>query len=458
VPIATINPATGEVLQEFEPHDSTAVDERIASADISAAEWRQFSVDARAKYLLRLAELLEARREPLARLATLEMGKTVRSARDEVAKCASACRHYAAKGPAMLDPEEYRDGDFRGSVRYDPLGVILGVMPWNFPYWQVLRAAVPAILAGNAFLLKHASNVPQCALLLEELFAEIGGPPGLFQVLLIPASGVPDVIKDPRISAVTVTGSERAGREVAAHAGAVTKKCVLELGGNDPFIVFADADVAKAAETAVTARLINNGQSCVCAKRFIVDESIADEFEAAFSARLKSMRIGNPGDESTDIGPLATQQGSADLSDQLDRTIAAGAKIVVHGGPRKKESGWWFDPVLLRDVPLDSAAAREELFGPVAPIFRVSGEDEAISLANDSTLGLGASAWTKSELTAQRCVADLQAGLVFINAMVASDPRLPFGGVKGSGYGREVGVHGLREFVNVKTVRGAARD
>jgi succinate-semialdehyde dehydrogenase/glutarate-semialdehyde dehydrogenase len=444
-------------MQEFAPHDSGAVDERLASADISAAEWRRFPVEARAKYLRRLGDLLEARREPLARLATLEMGKTVRSARDEVTKCAAACRHYAAKGPAMLDPEEFRDGDFRGGVHYDPLGVILGVMPWNFPYWQVLRAAVPAILAGNTFLLKHASNVPQCALLLEELFAEIGGPPGLFQVLLIPASGVADVIKDPRVAAVTVTGSEKAGRDVAAHAGAVAKKCVLELGGNDPFIVLNDADVAKAAETAVTARLINNGQSCVCAKRFIVDERVADEFEAAFAAGLRARRVGDPFDDAIDVGPLATQQGWLELSDQLDRTIVGGAKIVVHGGPRKLESGWWFDPVVLRDVPLDSPAAREELFGPVAPIFRVRGADEAIALANDSLLGLGASAWTKSEMTAQQCVGELQAGMVFINSMVASDPRLPFGGVKGSGYGREVGVHGLREFVNVKTVRGSAR-
>jgi succinate-semialdehyde dehydrogenase/glutarate-semialdehyde dehydrogenase len=457
VPIATVNPATGQVVQEFASHDASAVDERIASAHIAAEEWRTFTAEARARYLKRLGDLLEARREPLARLATLEMGKTVRAAREEVAKCAAACKHYAVKGPAMLEPEEYRDGDFRGLVRYDPLGVVLGVMPWNFPYWQVLRAAIPALLAGNTFLLKHASNVPQCAMLLEELFAEIGGPPGLFQVLLIPAGDVAGVIRDPRVAAVTLTGSERAGREVAANAGSVTKKCVLELGGNDPFIVFADADVDAAATTAVSARLINNGQSCVCAKRFIVAESVADEFESAFVSKLRAMKVGDPGNETIDVGPLATHQGWLDLSDQLDRTIAAGARIVMHGGPRKKESGWWFDPVVLRDIPLDSPAAREELFGPVAPIFRVRGDDEAIALANDSTLGLGASVWTKSELTAQRCASDLQAGMVFINAMVASDPRLPFGGVKGSGYGREVGIHGLREFVNVKTVRGTTR-
>jgi succinate-semialdehyde dehydrogenase/glutarate-semialdehyde dehydrogenase len=457
VPIATVNPATGQLVQEFAPHSPGEIDERLTATAAAAADWRYAPMEFRARLLLRLADLLDARKEPLARLATLEMGKTVRSARDEVTKCAAAARHYANKGPAMLDADEYRDGDFRGAVRYDPLGVVLAVMPWNFPYWQVLRAAIPAILAGNGFVLKHASNVPQCALTLEELFAELGAPAGLFQTLLIPASDVATVIRDRRISAVTLTGSERAGREVASVAGSVTKKCVLELGGNDPFIVFADADVAKAAETAVSARIINNGQSCVCAKRFIVDESVADEFEAAFVAGVRALRIGDPGLDATDLGPLATQQGSIDLSDQLDRTLASGARVVVHGGPRRKESGWWFDPVVLRDVPLDSPAAREELFGPIAPIFRVRGEDEAIALANDSTLGLGASAWTRSEITAQRCVSDLEAGMVFVNAMVASDPRLPFGGVKGSGHGREVGIHGLREFVNVKTVRGSAR-
>jgi succinate-semialdehyde dehydrogenase/glutarate-semialdehyde dehydrogenase len=444
------------VLREFPAESAAEVDEQLGRAATAAASWRRVDPQDRAHLLISLAMRLTGDREGLARLATLEMGKTLKSARDEVTKCANACRHYAAHGPRMLADDDFRDKEISGTVRYDPLGIVLGVMPWNFPYWQVLRAAIPAMLAGNAFVLKHASNVPQCALALEELFTAAGAPEGLFQTLLIPASDVARVIADPRIAAVTVTGSERAGREIAAAAGAVTKKCVLELGGNDPFIVFADANIERAAEVAVTARMINNGQSCVCAKRFIVDESVADEFEAVFASRVKALKLGDPVDDATDIGPLATRQGQADLTDQLARTLAAGAKSVVEGGAVEGKEGWWFRPALLRDVPRDSPAAREELFGPVAPIFRVRGPDEAIALANDSTLGLGASAWTRSEGLANRSIAELDVGMVFVNAMVASDPRLPFGGVKGSGYGREVGLHGLREFANVKTVRGSA--
>jgi succinate-semialdehyde dehydrogenase/glutarate-semialdehyde dehydrogenase len=444
------------VLREFPAESAAEVDEQLGRAATAAASWRRVDPQDRAHLLISLAMRLTGDREGLARLATLEMGKTLKSARDEVTKCANACRHYAAHGPRMLADDDFRDKEISGTVRYDPLGIVLGVMPWNFPYWQVLRAAIPAMLAGNAFVLKHASNVPQCALALEELFTAAGAPEGLFQTLLIPASDVARVIADPRIAAVTVTGSERAGREIAAAAGAVTKKCVLELGGNDPLIVFADANIERAAEVAVTARMINNGQSCVCAKRFIVDESVADEFEAAFASRVKALKLGDPVDDATDIGPLATRQGQADLTDQLARTLAAGAKSVVEGGAVEGKEGWWFRPALLRDVPRDSPAAREELFGPVSPIFRVRGPDEAIALANDSTLGLGASVWTRSEGLANRSIAELDVGMVFVNAMVASDPRLPFGGVKGSGYGREVGLHGLREFVNVKTVRGSA--
>jgi succinate-semialdehyde dehydrogenase/glutarate-semialdehyde dehydrogenase len=456
VPIATVNPATGAVLREFPAAPASEVDEQLGRAAAAAALWRRVAPEDRARLLTSLAMRLTGDREGLARLATLEMGKTLKSARDEVTKCANACRHYAAHGPRMLADDDFRDKEISGTVRYDPLGVVLGVMPWNFPYWQVLRAAIPAMLAGNAFVLKHASNVPQCALALEELFAAASAPEGLFQTLLIPAGDVARVIADPRVAAVTVTGSERAGREIAAAAGAVTRKCVLELGGNDPFIVFADANVERAAEVGVAARMINNGQSCVCAKRFIVDESVADEFEAVFAARVKALVLGDPVDDTTDLGPLATKQGQADLAEQLSRTLASGARSVVEGGAVEGKDGWWFRPALLRDVPLDSPAAREELFGPVAPIFRVRGPDEAIALANDSSLGLGASVWTRSEVLANRSIAELDAGMVFVNAMVASDPRLPFGGVKGSGYGREVGLHGLREFVNVKTVRGSA--
>lgn len=456
MPIATINPATGALVHEFPTMAPDAVDDRLARAASAASAWRRVAPDARAGLVRMLGERLDVEREALALLATREMGKTLRSARDEVAKCAFCCRHYAAHGPAMLAADDVRDGDFAGTVRYDPLGVVLAVMPWNFPYWQVIRAAVPAVLAGNAVLLKHASNVPQCALAIERLFAEAGAPAGLFQTLLIPASEVAAVIADPRVAAVTLTGSEAAGRDVAAHAGRAIKKCVLELGGSDPFLVLDDADVARAAETAVTARMINNGQSCICAKRFIVDARVAGEFEERLAQRVDALTVGDPMDDRTDVGPLATRQGVADVADQVRRTVDAGATVAV-GGSAPRRDGWFYLPTVLTGVPRDSAAAREELFGPVAPVFRVEGLDEAVALANASPLGLGASVWTRSDAHAARCVSDLDAGMVFVNAMVASDPRLPFGGVKGSGYGREVGVQGLREFVNIKTVRGSAR-
>jgi succinate-semialdehyde dehydrogenase/glutarate-semialdehyde dehydrogenase len=454
VPIATVNPATGAVVQAFEAHDGAFVDSTLARASSAAAAWRRMTPADRAPLLARVAKRLDAEQDALARLATLEMGKTLRSARDEVAKCAFACRHYAAEGPRMLAAEAHTAADFAGTVRYDPLGVVLAVMPWNFPYWQVIRAAAPAIIAGNAVVLKHASNVPQCALALERIFRDAGAPDGLFTTLLIPAAGVAGLIADPRVAAVTVTGSEAAGRNIAASAGHVTKKCVLELGGSDPFIVLADADVERAAQVAVTSRMLNNGQSCICAKRFIVDARVADAFEAAFVARVRTLTVGDPFDDATDVGPLATAQGVADIASQVDRTVRAGATLLV-GGSTPQRPGWYFEPTVLRDVPRDSPAAREELFGPVAPIFRVNGVAEAIALANDTLLGLGSSVWTRDAALAEQCTSELDVGMVFVNAMAASDPRIPFGGVKGSGYGREVGVHGLREFVNVKTVRGS---
>lgn len=451
--IATVNPATGALVQAFEAHDSSTVDRALTRAALAAAAWRKVPPARRALLLTALGDRLEADKEALARLATLEMGKTLRSARDEVAKCAFGCRHYAAEGERMLATEQYAAPGFSGTVRYEPVGVVLAVMPWNFPYWQVFRAAVPALMAGNAMVLKHASNVPQCALAIERVFREAGAPEGLFQTLLIPASSVAALIADQRIAAITVTGSEAAGRDVATHAGRVTKKCVLELGGSDPYIVLADADVERAAQTAVTARVLNNGQSCVCAKRFIVDERIADAFEAAFVTRMRALRVGDPFDDTTDVGPLATEQGVRDIASQTDRTVNAGATLLA-GGSRLTRAGWYYEPTVLRDVPLESAAATEELFGPVAPIFRVHGVDEAIALANDTPLGLGSTVWTRDAVLAERCASELDAGMVFVNSLVASDPRIPFGGVKGSGYGREIGLHGLREFVNVKTIRG----
>ena len=450
----SINPATGAVVETFEAAGARAVDAALARAVTAAARWRRTPFVDRSAFLTAVADRLDAEREALARLAVREMGKPIRAARDEVAKCAFACRHYATHGARMLTPDEVVDGEFRGTVRYDPLGVILAVMPWNFPYWQVFRAAVPALAAGNAMVLKHASNVPRCAMEIARVFRDAGAPEGLFETLLVPASGVAPIIADPRIAAVTLTGSEAAGRDVAAHAGRAIKKCVLELGGSDPFIVFADADVARAAEVAVTARMLNNGQSCICAKRFIVEAPVAAAFAEAVGARVRALRVGDPMDETTDVGPLALATGVTDLDDQVRRSLASGARVLAHAAA-PTTPGFWFAPMILANVPRDAAVAAEETFGPVAPILTAHDAIEAIALANATPFGLGASVWTRDAALADRCAAELDAGMVFVNAMVASDPRIPFGGVKTSGYGREVGVLGLREFVNAKTVRGS---
>lgn len=453
--IASTNPTTGRVVREFAAHDASAINAALAGAADAAAAWRRTSFGGRARLLAAVADRLAAERDTLAALATLEMGKTLRSARDEVAKCAFTAQYYATHGPAMLAAESLRDGDVTGLVRYDPLGVVLAVMPWNFPYWQAIRAAVPAVMAGNAMVLKHASNVPQCALALERIFREAGAPPGLFNTLLVPSSAVAGLIADDRIAAVTLTGSAAAGRDVAMHAGRAGKKAVLELGGSDPFIVLHDADIERAAEVGVAARMINNGQSCICAKRFIVDRRVAEPFEAAFARRVRALRAGDPMSDDTDVGPLAMRQVRDDVAGQLARTLAAGAEVLA-SAPVPAGDGWYVAPTVLTGVPRSAAAATEEVFGPIAPIMRVDGLDDAIALANATPFGLGAAVWTTSQSAADRCAAELDAGMVFINALVASDPRFPFGGVKGSGYGREVGVHGLREFVNVKTVRGRA--
>jgi succinate-semialdehyde dehydrogenase/glutarate-semialdehyde dehydrogenase len=454
MPIRSINPATGAVVETFEVADAAAIDAALARAAAAAARWRRTPSSERAALLTAVADRLDAEREPLASLAVREMGKPVQAARDEVAKCAFACRHYAAHGARMLAPDEVVDGAFRGAVRYDPLGVVLAVMPWNFPYWQVFRAAVPALIAGNAMVLKHASNVPRCALEIARLFRDAGAPDGLFETLLVPASTVAGIIADPRIAAVTLTGSEAAGRDVAAHAGRAIKKCVLELGGSDPFVVLADADVERAAAVAVTARMLNNGQSCICAKRFIVEAPVADAFEDAVAARVRALRVGDPMDESIDVGPLAIASGVTDIDGQVRRSVAAGARVLATAAA-PTGAGFWYAPTILTDVPRAAAVAAEETFGPVAPILRAHDADDAIALANATPFGLGASVWTRDAALAERFAAELDAGMVFVNAMVASDPRIPFGGVKASGYGREVGVLGLREFVNAKTVRGS---
>jgi len=449
--IATVNPATGETLRVFDALSDDELEGRLEAAIGAFTGWRATPVATRGEVVRKAGVLLEQHKDRYGRLMTLEMGKPLEAAIEEAAKCALACRYYAEHASAFVAPERVDDGE----VWYEPLGVVLAVMPWNFPFWQVIRFAAPALCAGNVGLLKHASNVPQCALALEQLFADAGAPAGVFQTLLIGSDRVEKLIKDPRVAAVTLTGSEPAGRQVASTAGAEIKKTVLELGGSDPFIVMPSADIEAAARVAVKARTINNGQSCIAAKRFIVHEQVADDFTRRFVEGMRGLTVGDPMAGGTDVGPLATLQIVEDLEKQVADTVRQGARVLT-GGKRRNGAGNYFEPTVLTDVPTDSPAYREEMFGPVATVFRVRHIDDAIRIANDTTFGLAASAWTRDDAEADRFARDLQAGTVFINAMVASDPRFPFGGVKHSGYGRELGPWGLREFVNVKTVRRQA--
>ena len=451
--IASINPATGETLATFAPHTNGEVDARLALARQAAVEWRRCTVSERARVLRQAAALLDEEQDVHARLMTTEMGKLLRAARDEVAKCALALRYYADNAAAFVASDVVLDEPTqRGEVHYQPLGAILAVMPWNFPFWQVMRFAAPALAAGNVSVLKHASNVPQCALAIESLWERAGAPRGVFQTLLIESSRVDALIADPRIAAVTLTGSEGAGRSVAASSGRAIKKAVLELGGSDPFIVGASADLASAARAAVTSRIINNGQSCIAAKRFFCVEPVAAEFYERFLAGMRSLRVGDPMDPATDVGPLATRAIRDELHGQVQLTVARGATCVLGGEP-VDAPGFYYQPTVLRDVPNDSPAAADELFGPVAAFFRVPDMETAIAAANSSKFGLAASIWTGDAEEAARSAAALECGTVFVNGVVASDPRFPFGGVKASGYGRELGVWGLREFTNIKTVR-----
>jgi succinate-semialdehyde dehydrogenase/glutarate-semialdehyde dehydrogenase len=451
MPIATINPSTGETVRTFAAQTDAEVDARLARAADAFRHYRTTSFAERAELMRRAADVLDAGRERFARLMVLEMGKPYQAALDEAAKSARGCRYYAECAEAFLAPEEVASDASRSLVRYDPIGPVLAVMPWNFPFWQVFRFAAPTLMAGNVGLLKHASNVPQCALAIEEIFREAGFPEGCFQTLLIEAGKVARVIEDPRVAAVTLTGSTGAGSQVASVAGKVIKKTVLELGGSDPFVVMPSADVAAAARTAAKARTINNGQSCVAAKRFIVHRRVADEFERGLVASMEALRVGDPMDLETQVGPLATESQVATVAEQVNRAGAAGARVLT-GGRRLDRAGYYYAPTVLRDVDPGSPVYYEEVFGPVAIVFRVDDLDEAIRVANDSPFGLGASAWTADERERDRLVAELEAGMVFINSMVVSDPKLPFGGVKTSGYGRELSHHGIREFVNAKAV------
>jgi succinate-semialdehyde dehydrogenase / glutarate-semialdehyde dehydrogenase len=453
--IQSLNPANGKLLRSFDPLTPEALNAKLAIAASAAKTYPKETLDQRMFWMRRLAALLEADIEELAVTMTSEMGKTLVSARAEVSKCAAGCRYYADNAARILAPErivtEYSDS----YIRYDPLGVILAVMPWNFPLWQVFRFLAPALMAGNIGLLKHASNVPQCALAIEALVRRAGFPRGVFQTLLIEARQVEHLLNDPRVAAVTLTGSEAAGRAVAAQAGWLVKKSVLELGGSDPFIVLPSANLDAAIHNAIKARCINNGQSCIAAKRFIVHESIYPEFEKRFVAGMADLRVGDPMLETTDIGPLATPEILEELLQQVTlaresggRVLTGGARAIVEDG----DLGNYFQPTVIAGVMRNAPICQEEIFGPVALVFRVSSLDEAIALANDTPFGLSASAWTTDDAERQRLAVELQCGAVFFNTVVASDNRLPFGGIKRSGYGRELSAIGMREFLNTKTV------
>jgi succinate-semialdehyde dehydrogenase/glutarate-semialdehyde dehydrogenase len=454
--IASINPATGETLQTFEALNQEQLNAKIELAQgIFHSYWRTTFAE-RARTMLRAAEILEAEKKDFALTMTLEMGKPIKGAVQEAEKCAWVCRYYSEHAERHLANEIVETNATKSYVCFRPLGVVLAVMPWNFPFWQVFRFAAPALMAGNVGLLKHASNVPQCALAIEDIFHRAGFPEGAFQSLLIGSDQVQGVLEDSRVAAATLTGSEPAGRSVASIAGKQIKKTVLELGGSDPFVVMPSADLDAAVTTAVKARTINNGQSCIAAKRFIVHTQIYDEFEKRFVEVMKQLRVGDPLIESTDIGPLATEQILKDIEEQVQVSVAAGAKILTGGQKFKAEGdlarGNFYEPTVLVDIPKGSPAYQDEIFGPVASLFRVANIDEAIELANATPFGLGSAVWTNDDGERDRFIEELEAGSVFINGMVASDPRLPFGGIKHSGYGRELGEFGIREFVNIKTV------
>ncbi len=456
MPYATISPTTGKTLRTFDTLTPEELEAKLQLAADTFRTYRRTSFAERATWMRRAAELLEAEADRYGRIMTEEMGKPLDAARAEAKKCATACRYYVSRAEGLLKDQPIEVGGDRAFLRYQPLGPVLAIMPWNFPFWQVVRFAAPALMAGNVGLLKHAHNVPQCALALEELFVQAGFPRGAFQALMIETPDVNRVIEDPRVKAVTLTGSEGAGRAVGAAAGRAIKKVVLELGGSDPFVVMPSADLDRAVETAVTARLINNGQSCIAAKRFIVADSIAADFERRFVERMKRVAVGDPMDPKTDLGPLATEGILKGLAAQVDASVKAGTRLLLGGKPLERP-GNFYPATVLADPPPQAPAFHDELFGPVATLLRARDVDHAIELANATPFGLGASVWTQDEAEQRRFIDGIDSGMVFVNEMVASDPRLPFGGVKHSGYGRELADVGIREFVNMKTVRIATR-
>jgi succinate-semialdehyde dehydrogenase/glutarate-semialdehyde dehydrogenase len=449
--IATTNPATGEVVKSFEPLSGAQIEQKLQLAASAFRSHRQTTFAERASKMMRAAEILEKEKDECAHLMTLEMGKPLKAAVGEALKSATGCRYYAENAEKFLADEFVEAGAKSSFIRYRPIGPILAIMPWNFPFWQVFRFAAPALMAGNVGLLKHASNVPQCALKIEDILHRAGFAEGVFQTLLIGSGPVDGILNDPRVVAATLTGSELAGIQVGISAAKRIKKVVLELGGSDPFIVMPSANLDAAVATAVDARIQNNGQSCIAAKRFIVAEKIADEFERKFVQRMQELRIGDPFDPNTQLGPLVNADAVTTLDADVKKTVAAGARVLTGGHPLDRR-GYFYAPTVLADIPKDSPAYKEEFFGPVASIFRVKDVDHAIQIANDTRFGLGASAWTNDPAETERFINELDAGMVFLNKMVASDPRLPFGGVKSSGHGRELALQGIREFVNAKTV------
>jgi succinate-semialdehyde dehydrogenase/glutarate-semialdehyde dehydrogenase len=449
--IASINPATGATIKTFATLNKTEIDTGLQRATETFKTFRGTSFESRAAKMFKAAEILEAEKRELGTVMTTEMGKPLKAAIAEAEKCAWVCRYYAENAQQHLADQPVETNAKKSFVRFQPLGPVLAVMPWNFPFWQVFRFAAPALMAGNVGLLKHASNVPQCALAIEDIFLRAGFPNGAFQTLLIGSDAVEEILNDERVVAATLTGSEPAGRSVASIAGKQIKKTVLELGGSDPFIVMPSADLGSAVETAVKARTLNNGQSCIAAKRFIVADEIYDEFTTRFVEKMKALKIGDPMEESTDIGPLATQQIVDDLTGQVQKAIDSGARVLT-GGRKLDRPGNFFEPTVLDNIEPSTPVSCEEIFGPVAMLFRVANIHEAISIANVTSFGLGSAAWTKDADEQAKFINEIEAGSVFINGMVASDPRLPFGGIKNSGYGRELAEFGIREFVNIKTV------
>ncbi|MEV0741719.1 NADP-dependent succinic semialdehyde dehydrogenase [Streptomyces sp. NPDC050549] len=457
MPIATVNPANGETLKTYEAMGDEEIERRLRLAEATFRTYRTSAFAERARLMHRAADLLDEDQQDIGRIMTTEMGKPVKQARAEVAKCAKSMRWYADHAQELLADEEPAASDVKDSgasralVRYRPLGPVLAVMPWNFPLWQVVRFAAPALMAGNVGLLKHASNVPQTALCLEDLFHRAGFPEGAFQTLLIGSGAVEEILRDERVKAATLTGSEPAGRAVASVAGDMVKKTVLELGGSDPYVVMPSADIDRAAKIAVTARVQNNGQSCIAAKRFIVHTDVFDAFAERFVAGMKALTVGDPLAEETEVGPLASEQGRGDLEELVDDAVESGATVLC-GGERPDGPGWYYPPTVLADITREMRIHREETFGPVATLYRVADLDEAVLVANDTPFGLSSNVWTRDEGEVDRFVRDLEAGGVFFNGMTASHPAFPFGGVKRSGYGRELSAHGIREFCNITTV------